>query len=329
MISDMMGNKTEKIMTRSGKGFFMENRNESYQARALMTPGEVRVLPYENILLLFSGKNPIKGNKIFWFKHKKFKDNADYNIPYASYLKLVKLFEDEGLTEYAVEYLIYLKKGYKVLKSIIDKFGQEKFVEEMLKSEKLNDEIKKFLELNEKDKIKEKEKVLKSKLKPNRFKTKAEYKEAFKEYLNDFTDEDFSKYLKINYYSNNKNLEETLEKNLKKITNSLAREEQIPIEILEHLKDKGVPDVKLPKFPKRFIIRLLELEKENSNIVEKVVEAIEETLDKEQVISTEMDFVEIIRMLNRQENEKIKEDEEKAKELEEDEAIKEMETDKN
>lgn len=329
MISDMMGNKTEKIMTRSGKGFFMENRNESYQARALMTPGEVRVLPYENILLLFSGKNPIKGNKIFWFKHKKFKDNADYNIPYASYLKLVKLFEDEGLTEYAVEYLIYLKKGYKVLKSIIDKFGQEKFVEEMLKSEKLNDEIKKFLELNEKDKIKEKEKVLKSKLKPNRFKTKAEYKEAFKEYLNDFTDEDFSKYLKINYYSNNKNLEETLEKNLKKITNSLAREEQIPIEILEHLKDKGVPDVKLPKFPKRFIIRLLELEKENSNIVEKVVEAIEETLDKEQVISTEMDFVEIIRMLDRQENEKIKEDEEKAKELEEDEAIKEMETDKN
>ena len=134
MISDMMGNKTEKIITRSGRGFFMDSRNESYQARALMTPGEVRVLPYENILLLFSGKNPIKGNKIFWFKHKKFKDNADYNIPYASYLKLVKLFEDEGLTEYAVEYLIYLKKGYKVLKSIIDKLGQEKFVQDILKS---------------------------------------------------------------------------------------------------------------------------------------------------------------------------------------------------
>lgn len=318
MISDMMGNKTEKIITRSGRGFFMDSRNESYQARALMTPGEVRVLPYENILLLFSGKNPIKGNKIFWFKHKKFKDNADYNIPYASYLKLVKLFEDEGLTEYAVEYLIYLKKGYKVLKSIIDKLGQEKFVQDILKNKELNDEIDKFIKLEEKDKKNEKEIVLKSRLKSNRFKTKEEYEKVFQEYLNDFTDEDFIKCLRITYYSDKKNLEKTLEENLRRITEALEREEQLPIEILEHLKEKGVSDVQLPKFPKRFIIRLLELERENSDIVKKAVEVIENTLEKEQVISTEMDFVEIINMLNRQEEER-KEEEELKKAVEENE----------
>ena len=126
------------------------------------------------------------------------------------------------------------------------------------------------------------------------------------------------KCLRITYYSDKKNLEKTLEENLRRITEALEREEQLPIEILEHLKEKGVSDVQLPKFPKRFIIRLLELERENSDIVKKAVEVIENTLEKEQVISTEMDFVEIINMLNRQEEER-KEEEEIKKEVEENE----------
>ena len=109
-----------------------------------MTPGEVRVLPYEKILLLLSGKNPVKGNKIFWFKHKKFKDNADYNIPYPSYLRFVDKLINQGVTEYAAEYLIYLTKSYKALKLVINELGEDLFVEEILKNEDLSKEEKEY-----------------------------------------------------------------------------------------------------------------------------------------------------------------------------------------
>ena len=128
MISDMMGSRTEKVITRSGRGILMENRSETFQRRELMTPGEVRVLPYESTLLLLSGQNPIIGKKIFWFKHKKYKSNADYNIPYPSYLRLLEKVEEFGADEFILEYLIYLTKSYKSLKILVAKVGEKEFI---------------------------------------------------------------------------------------------------------------------------------------------------------------------------------------------------------
>lgn len=306
MISDMMGNKTEKIMTRSGKGFFMDNRSESYQARALMTPGEVRVLPYEKILLFFSGRNPIKGNKIFWFKHKKYMENADYNIPYPSYLKLVKAFEDEGMSEYIVEYLIYLTRTYKVLKTIVDKLGQEKFVKDILTNKELSKMIEEFMKLSLEEKIENKQEILRSKLHKENYKKEEDYENDLKEYLKNFSDDDFVKYLKITFFKNLDILEKTLETNLKAMEKNLEREQQILNEIFKKLKDKGLSDFQLPKIPKKFIIRLLELEKENVNIVDEIVKEMEKGIEREEenIVNVEYNFVELERILDEEKQKK-------------------------
>lgn len=242
MISDMMGNKTEKIITRSGKGFFMENRSESYQARALMTAGEIRVLPYEKLLLLLSGKNPIKGNKIFWFKHKKFKDNADYNIPYPSYLRFVDNLINKGVTEYAAEYLIYLTKSYKALKVIIKEIGEENFINKILFNEKLDEKIKKVISLPAEEKIKWKEKVLKDFIKEKNYSSKEEYEKEFNEYLENFTDEDIERFLRTDFFKNQKELEAALNNNLEKIKKELNEKDQVKLKIIEHLKEKNILD---------------------------------------------------------------------------------------
>lgn len=259
MISDMMGNKTERIITRSGKGFFMDNRSESYQARPLMTPGEIRVLPYEKILLLFSGKNPIKGNKIFWFKHKKFKNNADYNIPYKSYLSFVDKLEEEGVSEYAAEYLIYLTDSYKVLKSLIDKFGEEKFIKKILINEDLTKKIQKVLELSDKKLLAFKEKVLKNYIKKENYKTKEEYLNDFQNYLSELSYEELEKYIKINFFKNKKNLEKTLTMNLNKLKTFLDDKEKTKLNIIEYLKkEKKLIDSWIPNIPDNFVDSILE-----------------------------------------------------------------------
>lgn len=301
MISDMMGNKTEKIITRSGKGFFMENRSESYQARALMTAGEIRVLPYEKLLLLLSGKNPIKGNKIFWFKHKKFKDNADYNIPYPSYLRFVDNLINKGVTEYAAEYLIYLTKSYKALKVIIKEIGEENFINKILFNEKLDEEIKKVISLPAEEKIKWKEKVLKEFIKEKNYSSEEEYKKEFNEYLENFTDDDIDRYLRENFFKNQKILEAALNSNLEKIKKELNEKDQVKLKIIEHLKEKNILDSWIPQIPKTFIELILELEYDDKKIIEMLDEVIEKEENTEGTI--EFDFFKLENDLN---NRKIK-----------------------
>lgn len=301
MISDMMGNKTEKIITRSGKGFFMENRSESYQARALMTAGEIRVLPYEKLLLLLSGKNPIKGNKIFWFKHKKFKDNADYNIPYPSYLRFVDNLINKGVTEYAAEYLIYLTKSYKALKVIIKEIGEENFINKILFNEKLDEKIKKVISLPAEEKIKWKEKVLKDFIKEKNYSSKEEYEKEFNEYLENFTDEDIERFLRTDFFKNQKELEATLNNNLEKIKKELNEKDQVKLKIIEHLKEKNILDSWIPQIPKTFIELILELEYDDK----KIIEILDEVIEKEENTggTIEFDFFKLENDLN---NRKIK-----------------------
>ena len=301
MISDMMGNKTEKIITRSGKGFFMENRSESYQARALMTAGEIRVLPYEKLLLLLSGKNPIKGNKIFWFKHKKFKDNADYNIPYPSYLRFVDNLINKGVTEYAAEYLIYLTKSYKALKVIIKEIGEENFINKILFNEKLDEKIKKVISLPVEEKIKWKEKVLKDFIKEKNYSSKEEYEKEFNEYLENFTDEDIERFLRTDFFKNQKELEAALNNNLEKIKKELNEKDQVKLKIIEHLKEKNILDSWIPQIPKTFIELILELEYDDK----KIIEMLDEVIEKEENTggTIEFDFFKLENDLN---NRKIK-----------------------
>ena len=301
MISDMMGNKTEKIITRSGKGFFMENRSESYQARALMTAGEIRVLPYEKLLLLLSGKNPIKGNKIFWFKHKKFKDNADYNIPYPSYLRFVDNLINKGVTEYAAEYLIYLTKSYKALKVIIKEIGEENFINKILFNEKLDEKIKKVISLPAEEKIKWKEKVLKDFIKEKNYSSKEEYEKEFNEYLENFTDEDIERFLRTDFFKNQKELEAALNNNLEKIKKELNEKDQVKLKIIEHLKEKNILDSWIPQIPKTFIELILELEYDDK----KIIEMLDEVIEKEENTggTIEFDFFKLENDLN---NRKIK-----------------------
>ena len=301
MISDMMGNKTEKIITRSGKGFFMENRSESYQARALMTAGEIRVLPYEKLLLLLSGKNPIKGNKIFWFKHKKFKDNADYNIPYPSYLRFVDNLINKGVTEYAAEYLIYLTKSYKALKVIIKEIGEENFINKILFNEKLDEKIKKVISLPAEEKIKWKEKVLKDFIKEKNYSSKEEYEKEFNEYLENFTDEDIERFLRTDFFKNQKELEAALNNNLEKIKKELNEKDQVKLKIIEHLKEKNILDSWIPQIPKTFIELILELEYDDK----KIIEILDEVIEKEENTggTIEFDFFKLENDLN---NRKIK-----------------------
>lgn len=313
MISDMMGNKTEKIITRSGKGFFMENRSESYQARALMTAGEIRVLPYEKLLLLLSGKNPIKGNKIFWFKHKKFKDNADYNIPYPSYLRFVDNLINKGVTEYAAEYLIYLTKSYKALKVIIKEIGEENFINKILFNEKLDEKIKKVISLPAEEKIKWKEKVLKDFIKEKNYSSKEEYEKEFNEYLENFTDEDIERFLRTDFFKNQKELEAALNNNLEKIKKELNEKDQVKLKIIEHLKEKNILDSWIPQIPKTFIELILELEYDDK----KIIEMLDEVIEKEENTggTIEFDFFKLENDLN---NRKIKKEvDETALEIEE------------
>ena len=301
----MMGNKTEKVITRSGKGFFMENRSESYQARALMTPGEVRVLPYEKILLLLSGKNPVKGNKIFWFKHKKFKDNADYNIPYPSYLRFVDKLINQGVTEYAAEYLIYLTKSYKALKLVINELGEDLFVEEILKNEDLSKEEKRILTLKREEIIELKKNILDKLIKKENYLTKEEYEKEYSEYLADFTNEDLIKYLKTEFFRKQDLLEKTLSFNLERLKNQLNKKEQIKLDIIEHLKEKNILDSWIPQIPKTFIERILELEIDRKKITEVLDKEIEK---EEEGTPVQFDFLKLEKELeNSKINQKLEE----------------------
>lgn len=79
MLSDLFDTYTEKIVTESKTGFWGKTTyNYSYVARKLMTPGEVRTLPYEEILLVIAGQNPIRGDKLFYYKDKRYIPKLEY-----------------------------------------------------------------------------------------------------------------------------------------------------------------------------------------------------------------------------------------------------------
>ncbi|WP_349764263.1 type IV secretory system conjugative DNA transfer family protein [Fusobacterium sp. SYSU M8D902] len=240
LISDMLGTKTIKIETKS-KTKGQITYSENYQSRALMTQGEVRTLPFEDTILIITGKKPIHGKKLFWFKHEKFKNNVNYNIPYKSYLELLEKIEKEGYDEYVLEYLIYKKNGYKPLKVIIDNLGQDKFIEEILKLDKnYQKKMDNFFNLSEKEKEEKKNKIAFSLLKKHYGKRRAN--ELLSEYLDDFRDEEFISCL----ITQDGNLEQMLDRNLKDIEEKLNIKEKLNVFIIHELKKKKIMDSNLP-----------------------------------------------------------------------------------
>lgn len=262
MISDMLDKKTIKISNKSGKGMVMDNRSESYQGRALMTPGEIRTLPFEEIILIITGHKPIHGKKIMWWKERKYENNANYSIPYKSYLKILKLIEEEGTDEYILEYLIYLKKTYKSLKVVINAYGEKNFVKAILQSEELDKKLS-AINIKSLEEIKRMKKdILIKAINRKNYKSNSDYINEINEYLEDFSNKDLIKFIKTEYFRNMKQseLEKMLENNLKNIELSLDEGKKLEIGIIEFLKEKGVIDSQIPIVPKRFVEMVLEKE---------------------------------------------------------------------
>ena len=73
MLSDMFDTYTEKVRNESKKGFqLVPTYSWSYVPRKLMTPGEVRTLPYEDVILMVTGQNPIRAKKLIYYEDKRY-----------------------------------------------------------------------------------------------------------------------------------------------------------------------------------------------------------------------------------------------------------------
>lgn len=84
MISDMLGTTTKQAANESYKKFSLlkdVNISESQVSASLMTPGQVRTLPFEKVIIFVAGKLPIYADKIFYWKIRRFKNSKNYNIP--------------------------------------------------------------------------------------------------------------------------------------------------------------------------------------------------------------------------------------------------------
>lgn len=74
-ISKALDNKTILSVSVSKKGFdLFPSKTISETGRRLMTAGEVRILPFENIIIFVSGRKPIYGNKLMYFKEKRYNE---------------------------------------------------------------------------------------------------------------------------------------------------------------------------------------------------------------------------------------------------------------
>jgi type IV secretion system protein VirD4 len=77
-ISKLLGTKTETIKTESYSGDRLKlwlphmNMNVQYQARALLTPGEVSQLPENEEIIFVAGHPPIKARKIKYYQDQNF-----------------------------------------------------------------------------------------------------------------------------------------------------------------------------------------------------------------------------------------------------------------
>ncbi len=84
LISEKLGNQTIEVSSLQNKQFSFENltitRNK--QARALMTPEEIRTLPENRNIVFFGGYAPLKGVKIKYYQEPYFVDKTKlYKIP--------------------------------------------------------------------------------------------------------------------------------------------------------------------------------------------------------------------------------------------------------
>lgn len=107
-ISKTIGNKTVRVFTKQIKGAFdiMPIKTESFVGRPLMTPSEVMTMPYENLLIFITGKKPIYGRKLMYFKNKKY-INKLYETPKESDSMVIDLEElDRKLEEFSERELI-------------------------------------------------------------------------------------------------------------------------------------------------------------------------------------------------------------------------------
>ncbi|MGL5459655.1 MAG: type IV secretory system conjugative DNA transfer family protein [Cetobacterium sp.] len=150
MISKMLGTYTEQINNKSRKmgELVGGNVSESLVSRPLMTPGEVRTLPYEKVILFVAGKNPILADKIFYFKLNRFKNCKNYRVPTRKddvVEKLIKL--DERITSSFAEKIISYG-GIEKTTLILDNLDQKKFKNEMKELKELEPNF--LIELSEK-----------------------------------------------------------------------------------------------------------------------------------------------------------------------------------
>lgn len=79
-----LGEKTIEITQKNKVGEEDETRSQKL-GRALMTPDEIRRLPYDECLIFSSGVKPIRAKKYFYFNHKESEVPSKYETDHMSY----------------------------------------------------------------------------------------------------------------------------------------------------------------------------------------------------------------------------------------------------
>lgn len=119
MISEMFDTYTEKVMTESRRGIeWMPTRSSSYMARKLMTAGEVRTLPYEEILLMMTGQNPIHGKKLFYYLEEEYTERL-LRVPETSDRNPPKILLPNG-------YVLVIRQEIKEMEEELQRIIQRK-----------------------------------------------------------------------------------------------------------------------------------------------------------------------------------------------------------
>lgn len=101
-ISDSLGKKT--ILTENkndgGGGLFKGSTSKSGMSRNLLMPEEVAKMPFEREIIMCARHNPIYGEKLLYYKDKRFKERASIPPPvYSDTVRKVATFRDiEAMT---------------------------------------------------------------------------------------------------------------------------------------------------------------------------------------------------------------------------------------
>ena len=105
-MSKTLGNKTVRIFNKQIKGAFdfIPTRTESLVGRPLMMASEIMTMPFENLLIFITGKRPIYGKKLMYFKNKKYLSKL-YRTPKESDSMIIENL-DNGINNFAERELI-------------------------------------------------------------------------------------------------------------------------------------------------------------------------------------------------------------------------------